>query len=479
VTARFKRYAFLVHRWTGVGMCILMALWFASGMVMLFVGYPKLTPWERLERLPALAAPCCVAPGAGAWTLTSIGQRPVYLQGAKAVDALTGATMAAGDAAALASARAFLPGAGARYDGVIMEDRWTHSGALNAHRPLHVIEMGDSAATRLYISSATGQVVLDAPRAQRLWNFAGAWLHWVYMLRDQPKDPVWSWTVIILSAIGVVSTVTGILNGLWRWRFNGAYKNGAKSPFRDAVMRWHHMLGLVFGALVFAWMFSGLMSMNPLGMFDAKGARPDVASFAAFAGNASTLDIGVPAALALLDAAGFHAVELEGRTLAGQPYLLARDRSNATRLVTMSGVLQRWPDATLAAAARRLLPAPIVDTSTVTQYDAYYYKRQTQSMYGADERRLPVLRVVFDDPGATWVYLDPATGTVVEAMDRSQRAGRWLFNFLHSWDLPVLLDAGWLREALFIALGAGGILLSTTAAVLGWRRVRIKLGSTA
>jgi hypothetical protein len=479
VTARFKRYAFLVHRWTGVGMCILMALWFASGMVMLFVGYPKLTPWERLERLPALAAPCCVAPGAGAWTLTSIGQRPVYLQGAKAVDALTGATMAAGDAAALASARAFLPGAGARYDGVIMEDRWTHSGALDAHRPLHVIEMGDSAATRLYISSATGQVVLDAPRAQRLWNFAGAWLHWVYMLRDQPKDPVWSWTVIILSAIGVVSTVTGILNGLWRWRFNGAYKNGAKSPFRDAVMRWHHMLGLVFGALVFAWMFSGLMSMNPLGMFDAKGARPDVASFAAFAGNARTLDIGVPAALALLDADGFHAVELEGRTLAGQPYLLARDRSNATRLVTMSGVLQRWPDATLAAAARRLLPAPIVATSTVTQYDAYYYKRQTQSMYGANERRLPVLRVVFDDPGATWVYLDPATGTVVEAMDRSQRAGRWLFNFLHSWDLPVLLGAGWLREALFIALGAGGILLSTTAAVLGWRRVRIKLGSTA
>jgi hypothetical protein len=476
VTARFKRTAFLVHRWTGVGMCILMALWFASGMVMLFVGYPKLTPWERLERLPEIAAPCCAAPGAGAWTLTSIGQRPVYLQGAKAVDALTGAATAVGDAAALASARAFLPGAGARYDGVIMEDRWTHSGALNAHRPLHVVEMDDSAATRLYISSATGQVVLDAPRAQRLWNFAGAWLHWVYMLRDRPKDPVWSWTVIVLSAIGVVSTVTGILNGLWRWRFNGAYKSGAKSPFRDAVMRWHHMLGLVFGALVFTWMFSGLMSMNPLGMFDAKGARPDAA---AFAGNARTLDIGVPAALALLGADGFHAVELEARTLAGQPYILARDRSNATRLVVASTVLQRWPDAALAAAARRLLPARIAATSTVTQYDAYYYKRQTQSMYGADERRLPVLKITFDDPGATWVYLDPATGTVVESMDRSQRVGRWLFNFLHSWDVPVLLGAGWLREALFITLGTGGILLSTTAAVLGWRRVRIKLGSTA
>ena len=459
-------------------MCILMALWFASGMVMLFAGYPKLTPWERLERLPTLAAPCCFDPGAGAWTLTSIGGHPVYLQGTVAIDALTGGAMpAAGKAAALASARAFLPGFGAHYAGMVKEDRWTHSGSLNAHRPLHVVELDDGAATRLYISSATGQVVLDAPRAQRLWNFAGAWLHWVYMLRDQPKDPVWSWIVIILSTIGVVSTVTGIVNGLWRWRFNGTYKNGTKSPFRDAVMRWHHMLGLVFGTLVFSWIFSGLMSMNPLGIFDAKGAKPDAA---AFAGSARALDVKVPAVLALLAADGFHATELAWKTLAGEPYILARDRSNATRLVVASGagfqVQQRWPDASLAAAARRLLPARSYATDAVTQYDAYYYKRAVQSMYGADERRLPALRVVFDDPGATWVYLDPATGMVTESMDRSQRVGRWLFNLMHSWDLPVMLDAGWLREAILILLGTGGALLSGTAAVLGWRRVRINAG---
>ena len=37
--ARAKRYLYLIHRWTGIVMCVLMALWFASGMVMLFVGY--------------------------------------------------------------------------------------------------------------------------------------------------------------------------------------------------------------------------------------------------------------------------------------------------------------------------------------------------------------------------------------------------------------------------------------------------------
>ena len=47
--SRSRRLCYQLHRWTGIFACLLMLLWFASGMVMLFVGYPKLTPWERLE----------------------------------------------------------------------------------------------------------------------------------------------------------------------------------------------------------------------------------------------------------------------------------------------------------------------------------------------------------------------------------------------------------------------------------------------
>lgn len=49
-----KRYLYLWHRWLGIGCCLLMVLWFVSGMVMLYVGYPKLTPLERLAHLPEL-----------------------------------------------------------------------------------------------------------------------------------------------------------------------------------------------------------------------------------------------------------------------------------------------------------------------------------------------------------------------------------------------------------------------------------------
>ncbi len=52
-----KRWNYLVHRWLGIGGCLLMLLWFVSGTVMLFIGYPKLTPGERLAALPLLGMP--------------------------------------------------------------------------------------------------------------------------------------------------------------------------------------------------------------------------------------------------------------------------------------------------------------------------------------------------------------------------------------------------------------------------------------
>ena len=49
-----KRWLYLVHRWLGVLLCSVFALWFVSGIVMMSVGYPKLTEAERLQHLPPL-----------------------------------------------------------------------------------------------------------------------------------------------------------------------------------------------------------------------------------------------------------------------------------------------------------------------------------------------------------------------------------------------------------------------------------------
>ena len=41
---KIKRALYLTHRWLGVVLCLFMAMWFLSGVVMMYVGYPKLKP---------------------------------------------------------------------------------------------------------------------------------------------------------------------------------------------------------------------------------------------------------------------------------------------------------------------------------------------------------------------------------------------------------------------------------------------------
>ncbi len=41
----------LLHRWLGIGFCLLFAMWFASGIVMHFVPFPSLGETERFAGL--------------------------------------------------------------------------------------------------------------------------------------------------------------------------------------------------------------------------------------------------------------------------------------------------------------------------------------------------------------------------------------------------------------------------------------------
>jgi hypothetical protein len=414
-------------------------------------------------------------------TLTSIGGQPRYRlrEGdgtLRLVDAGTGRLLPPADeAAALAGARAFLPGVQARLLGQVEDDRWTHSRAMDAHRPLYQVQMDDAQQTMLYVSSTTGEVVLDAPQAQRYWNFVGAWLHWLYMFRDGSRDPIWTWLLIILSAVGTLSVVAGACTGLWRWRFQGRYKSGLRTPYRSLPMRWHHVMGLSFGLILILWMFSGLMSMNPLGIFNAAHGRPDVAAYRQGTPGTVRPTLTTQVALTALSQSGLAVSELEWKVLAGAPYLLARSASGDSRLVVRSNqgwaVQERWSDAYLITAAAGLRPAAIVSTEILREYDAYYYERQETSMYAGSERKLPVIRLAFADPGKTYVYLDPRSGDPVLSVDGSQRVGRWLFNLLHSWDLPSWLQAGAVREAALILLSLGGFLIAATGVFIAGKRL--------
>lgn len=508
-----KRWLFLVHRWLGIVVCAFFSMWFVSGVVMMYVGYPKLTSSERLEHLPALDAaagylsprdaldragmagplqdlrlvasragqPVYLAvPADGPGTAAGGKRRPPPGAGTVVVDALTGAVLReVGPAEALASATAY---AGTQpvpmdYEGTINEDAFTHSRGLDAHRPLHLVQLRDPQNTLLYISGRTGEVVRDAPRGERWWNYAGAWIHWLYPFRGNAFDAWWTDIVNWLSIVGIAVTLTGTVIGILRWRFTHRYKSGSRSPYQGFMMRWHHVTGLLFAMVTLTWIFSGLMSMNPWKVLDS-GAPP----LRTQAMDDGPLRVAPTAASpgTLLAAAGASVRELRWARATGHDLVLASGSAGRPIVLNAASATAHVLDrSSTIAAASRLVQAPVKRVETLAAYDLYYYQRAPHTMTGGGEKPLPVLRIVFDDPYETWVHVDPATGAVMSKTDRTRRTGRWLFAMLHSWDWLPLLDRRPLWDILLVLLSAGGAALSLTGVVIGWKRLGRKISLRA
>jgi hypothetical protein len=83
-----------------------------------------------------------------------------------------------------------------------------------------------------------------------------------------------------------------------------------------------------------------------------------------------------------------------------------------------------------------------------------------------------VLRVKFNDPVQTWLYLDSRRGAIVRKEERLSRVNRWLYHGLHSFDFPFLYYRRPLWDIVVILFSVGGIVLSATTMAAAWRRLR-------
>src|SRR5262249_52409736 len=226
----------MLHRYLGIAVGILMLLWFASGIVMMYVGFPRLTekgragalapiPWQaccriadglipddqqfyrvqienlvgvpvlRLRRPPRPDAVIDLAQGVGIRRFDSADARAI------AVDTIT-RTAAQATVASAAT---------------IDEDQWT-VGRYRRDRPLHRFTFDDAERSTVYVSSTSGQIVLRTTSTQRLWNWLGAIPHWFYLTALRSDGPLWSETVIWAAILGTFLTVLGLYLGFAQFR---------------------------------------------------------------------------------------------------------------------------------------------------------------------------------------------------------------------------------------------------------------------
>src|SRR5690606_25503774 len=147
----------------------------------------------------------------------------------------------------------------------------------------------------------------------------------------------------------------------------------------------------------------------------------------------------------------------------GRPLIVARGRSGTVLADAKSGLPVMLEDDVLIEAASRMLPwGPMVGSRRLTEGTLYWYSHHVK-------RPLPIIEVSFADPSGTRLYIDPATGQIAGVGDRSARTYRWLFNFVHDYDLPVLLRNQPARDVVVWLLSVAGLVVSISGAVVGWR----------
>jgi hypothetical protein len=327
--------------------------------------------------------------------------------------------------------------------------------------------VADALGTVLYVSSATGQIVRDTSRRERFWNWLGSTLHWIYPYQLRRHDALWSNLLIYFSLAGCISVATGGVIGWLRVRLRRRYRGAAASPY-SGVAKWHHVLGLFGLVFLSTYIFSGLMSMAPWGLFDSRFVEAEQVE--RFMGGKLGLEAlaALPRGDEVLRAA--PAKELEWRQIGGAAYLVA-SRSADDRVVLFGdGAAPRAAEELerrIVAAAPALLPqAELVERTLLTEPDDYYYSRHDRY------RPLPAYRVKFADPEATWFYIDARTGVVTLKATAAMRVLRWLYNGLHSLDFAFLLRRGVLWDAIVIALCVAGSAFAATSVVVAWRRLR-------
>ena len=468
------RLLFLIHRYLGIALGVVISLWCLSGFVMMYEQYPELDDTERLAGLePLNLTGCCRLPTdfsnieidrfrlemmAGSPALRLMDGRFQYVIDLHSGEYLPEFQETDARSIAITAAAEYGLQGSPRLRDLILRDQWTVYASYEPHRPLYHYAMDDSAGTEFYVSSTTGEVVQMTTSRQRFLNWMGAVIHWLYPTVLRQHTGVWLQVVIWLTIVSLFLTVIGAYIGLRQFKMR---RNGHRSPYRGWWL-WHHYAGLVFGLFTLTWLISGLFSVNAFGalegrsfFFENQRLRAGSVNFEQAGAFVSALPgAEIPSS----------AVRLDVSVVGGQLYAIASDRQ-AGRIRLNPGTLEpeALADEFFTQAASIMRPdVPVAEASWLTEGDAYYFSHH-------DKRRFPVFRIRYED--GERFYLDSTTGELAYAVDRERQWLRWVFHALHRGDFSAFVRSRPIWDLMMWPLMLGVTVGAITGTWIGIQRV--------
>ena len=293
---------------------------------------------------------------------------------------------------------------------------------------------------------------------QRVLNWMGAVIHWLYPTVLRQHTGVWLQVVIWLTILSLFLTVIGVYIGLRQFKTR---RNGHRSPYLGWWL-WHHYAGLVFGLFTLTWLISGLFSVNPFGALEGRGFLAENQRLRGGAVNfehASTFIGTLPA-----DEIPSTAVRLDVSVVGAHLYSIASDKEGE-RVRLNAGTLkpETLSEGFFAQAASIMRPdVPVAEANWLTEGDAYYFSHH-------DERRFPVFRILYED--GERFYLDSVTGELSYAVDRERQWLRWIFHALHRGDFSAVVRSRPIWDLLMWPLMLGVTVGAITGTWIGFQRM--------
>jgi hypothetical protein len=337
-------------------------------------------------------------------------------------------------------------------------DQWTVPNDLDRYRPLYRVMLGDSAGHEVYVSSNTGETVLVTTRHERAWNFLGAVVHWIYPTVLRRDWALWDRVVWTLSLLSSIAAMLGAVLGIARLKVR---RGRLGSPYRG----WHalhHVIGLVATVFVLTWIVSGWLSMDHGRLFSRGRLTQAELAVAASPLDSTTLSSSSWTPLS----PGVREVEwfsFDGRVYRRDRVALDQQilfRAGDAGPTDQSGFLNPEQIGDMTARLGMGCSAP----SVLPADDAYAAASALPSA--------PVYRTICGD---VWFDVDGASGMVLQRLDTSRRAYRWVYTALHTLDFPFLLRHALVRTLLVLGLCSLGFVFSVTGIVIGWRRLRLSM----
>ncbi|QZE14855.1 PepSY domain-containing protein [Halosquirtibacter laminarini] len=280
-------------------------------------------------------------------------------------------------------------------------DMWIPWSRMRKHLPIYRMKYKDG--SNLYISSKTGDVLQRTTTKSKWIACFGAIPHWLYFRTLRENTQIWILVIKFLAILSLIAILTGYIYG-------GIIlvKKRLRNPYKKRHYRWHYLLGISGGLIIFTWTLSGFFSLHHVSnRWIKKGVFNDAQEIWQPTEPINTI------ALDRLTKLPPNTVDIQSYTIKNRAVVQFTTQKGKHHYYCGDTMDQKvWSQSQLKACFEQTFPNYLVNTVPLEKN---------------------IVEISLDDPGESQFQFDLLSGKMIRYTDQEKRVNQFLYQGLHSF----------------------------------------------